>query len=287
MVVQSSREKLADDDGTGSRVETGNAVSKVCAVLRSIGARSPQRLSEIAASTGLNKVTALRIIDTLITEGFVKRAGEGKRGYARGRELLAFAVKTETTPDLLELAKPSLIRLADLSEDTTLLSVRSGVEAVCIDRQIGNFPIRANYLDLGSRRPLGVGAGSLALLAWLPDREIDAILAANETRLSHYPDLSASMIYREITVSRRQGYVFLLDRVVPKMGAIGVPLLDAAGQVVAALSIAALSERLLERRETLRDALLYERDLILHHMNEDDTFGSVAEGYRRGPKTRS
>lgn len=276
MVVDDSREQLSDNGRSGSTVESGNAVSKVCAILRTIGARSPQRLSEISASTGLNKVTTLRIIDTLIAEGFVKRAGENKRGYERGRELLALAVKAGISLDLRDLAKPSLVRLAALSEDTTLLSVRSGVEAVCIDRQTGTFPIRANYLDLGSRRPLGVGAGSTALLAWLQDREIDAILAANETRFADYPNLSASIIRREIAMSRRQGYVFLLDRVVPKMGAIGVPLFDLSGQVVAALSIAALSERLLEKREALRDALLHERDLILRQMNEDGAGGRQA-----------
>lgn len=263
-----TRERLSGSAGSGSAAESRNATSKVCAILRTIGATSPQRLSEIAASTGLNKVTTLRIVDTLIGEGFVKRAADAKRGYARGRELLVLAAGTRPSPDLRDLAKPSLIRLSDLSADTTLLSVRSGIEAVCIDRQIGTFPIRANYLDLGSRRPLGVGAGSMALLAWLHDREIDAILAANETRLADYPHLSNPIIREEIAISRRQGYVFLLDRVVPKMGAIAVPLLDPSGQVVAAISIAALSERLLEQREALRDSLLHERDLILREMDE-------------------
>lgn len=248
------------------RPEVGNAVSKVCAVLRTIGARSPQRLSEISASTGLNKVTALRIIETLIAEGFVERADGKKPGYARGHEFLALSASAGRSPDLRELAKPSLVRLADLSEDTALLSVCSGIESVCIDRQIGTFPIRANYLDLGSRRPLGVGAGAMALLAWLPEREIAAILTANEPRLAPYPRLPVAVIREEIAASRERGFVFLLDRVIDKMGAIGVPLRDPQGQVIGALSIAALSERLLARRDMLRDALLREQDLIRREM---------------------
>ena len=47
-----------------------NAIQKVCAVLRALGGHAPLRLSELTVATGLNKVTALRILDTLIEEGF-------------------------------------------------------------------------------------------------------------------------------------------------------------------------------------------------------------------------
>lgn len=106
----------------------------------------------------------------------------------------------------------------------------------------------------------------MALLAWLPEREIAAILTANEPRLAPYPRLPVAVIREEIAASRERGFVFLLDRVIDKMGAIGVPLRDPQGQVIGALSIAALSERLLARRDMLRDALLREQDLIRREM---------------------
>lgn len=248
----------------------GNAVQKVCALLRAVAAGPPRRLSELSAATGLNKVTALRILDTLAGEGFVRRSADG-RGYEPGPETLALAAATGTSADLRAIARPSLVRLADLSEDTVLLSVRSGVEAVCVDREIGAFPIRANYLDIGSRRPLGIGAGSLALLVRLPEREIDAILEVLAPRLAAYPLLPEAEIRAEIRAARERGYVVILDRVIPKMGGIGVPVVDRAGRVVAALSIAALSERLRERAAPLGEALLREAELIGAHLS-----GSIA-----------
>ena len=164
----------------------GNSVQKVCALLRALAGGPPQRLSELSATTGLNKVTALRILNILAREGFVVRAPDG-RGYEPGPEIVALGASTGLSHDVREVARPSLVRLADLSEDTVLLSIRSGVEAVCLDREIGAFPIRANYLDIGSRRPLGIGAGSLALLVRLPDPEIDAILGVLADRLAAYP----------------------------------------------------------------------------------------------------
>jgi DNA-binding IclR family transcriptional regulator len=244
---------------------TTNATQKVCTILRALSARSPQRLAEISAWTGLNKVTVLRILETLIEEGFVKREPDG-RGFARGAEFLVLAASAGRSYDIRGLARPSLVRLADLSEDTALLSVRSGNESVCVDRQVGSFPIRANYLDIGSRRPLGVGAGSLAILAWLPEREVEAVLGVVGPHLAPYPRITVEVIRELIAESRARGCVVLLDRVVDRMAAIGVPILSQTGAVIGALSIAALTERIAERSDTLCAALLREADLIRREM---------------------
>ncbi len=244
--------------------EDGRAASsaaKTCAILRAFAARSPLRLTDIAAATGLNKVTALRIVETLIEEGFVAREAQG-RGFARGREILALAATAGRPDDIRALARPSLVRLAALSGDTVILSVRSGPDSVCLDREVGSFPIRANYLEIGSRRPLGVGAGALALLSALPDREIEAVLDASGARLAPYPRLDAATLRDLVAESRARGHVLLLDRVVDRMGAIGIPVLDDAGTVAAALSIAALTERIVERADALAAALRREADLV-------------------------
>jgi DNA-binding IclR family transcriptional regulator len=254
----------ARDDASEEPAPPGgepNAVQKVCALMRALAAPTPRRLTDLSAETGLNKVTALRILDTLAQEGFAARAPDGRR-WRLGPELTALAASSGRPDDLRALARPSLVRLAELSGDTVLLSVRSGVEAVCIDREIGSYPIRANYLDVGSRRPLGVGAGSMALLAWLPDREIEAILGIVVQRLGPYPRLGLPEIREAVLAARARGHVVLLDSVVDTMGAIGVPVRDASGRTVAALSIAALTTRLREREAMLAEALRREADLM-------------------------
>ena len=61
-------------------------------------------------------------------------------------------------------------RLAERTQDTVFLSARDRDEAVCLERVIGDYPIKTLTLSIGDRRPLGVGAGSLALLSALSDR---------------------------------------------------------------------------------------------------------------------
>jgi len=131
-----------------------------------------------------------------------------------------------------------------------------------VDKEVGSFPIRANYLDIGSRRPLGLGAGAMALLAWQSEAEIEAILPLVEQRLPLSPKVSMTWLKNEIDRSRERGYSLFLNMLVDRMGAIGVPIFGADGRAVAALSIAALSDRLSSRMDQLVDMLKREAEII-------------------------
>src|SRR5580704_13955070 len=179
-----------------------NAIQKVCAILRVLAQRSPLRLTEIADATSLNKATTLRILASLIEEGFVSRVA-GAKTYELGQEARVMAVGARRSVDIAELAQPSLLRLSERSADTALLSVRSGVEALYLARSVGSHPLQPNYLQIGSRRPLGVGAGSLALMVWLPDAEIEAIIEVLIPRLAKSPRITPKYLRERITAARK------------------------------------------------------------------------------------
>jgi len=244
-----------------ARTSPINAVQKACRILRSLSNPDASRLSEIANITSLNKATALRILDILAREGFVERE-EATKSWSLGAEAYLLGTAASRRHNLRERARPSLVRLAAATSDTILLSVRSGLEAVCIDREIGDYPIRANYLDIGSRRPLGVGAGSMALLAWLPDAEIEAVLTLIKPTLVTYAKLNVKWVEREVEQSRARGYTLVLNQIIPRMGGIGVPVLGPDGHPIAGLSIAALSERISPRLDELAASLRKEAQQI-------------------------
>ncbi len=231
-----------------------SSVQKACRILGVLADTGRARLTEISVKATLNKVTTLRILEVLAREGYVER-DESNKTYRLGDQSLVLASAARTRDDLRARARTSLVRLAALSEDTVLLSVRQGCESVCIDRETGGFPIRAAYLDVGSRRPLGVGAGALAVFAWLPDDELEALLDEAAPKLAAYPGFSVESIWRDIQVARVKGYTILLNRVVERMGAIGMPIIGLDGRPFAALSIAALSDRLVAREHELVAAL--------------------------------
>lgn len=242
-----------------------NAIQKVCAILRVLAQNSPLRLTEIADATSLNKATTLRILGSLIEEGFVSRVA-GAKTYELGQEARVMAISARRTVDIAELAQPSLLRLSERSADTALLSVRSGVEALYLARSVGSHPLQPNYLQIGSRRPLGVGAGSLALMVWLPDAEIEAIIEVLIPRLAKSPRITPKYLRERIIAARKHGHTLLLDAAYPGMGGVGVPVRDDTGQVVAALSIGASSDRIRRRETELAEMLKKEVQILTRAM---------------------
>jgi DNA-binding IclR family transcriptional regulator len=238
-----------------------NAIGKVCAIFRTLSSAAPLRLNEISERTGFNRVTTLRILDELVAHRFLARAGSPPR-YSLGPEAVAMAAASSVTQDVRTTARPSLVRLASSSEDTVLLSVRSGVESICVDRIVGTFPIQATYLQIGSRRWLGVGAGSMALLAWLPTTERESVLDVVSQRLQSYPRIDRSVLSQHIESAVDRGYVKMLDIVVDRIGGIGYPIRNREGEVIAAISVAALTERIVEREAELAAILRREANAI-------------------------
>ncbi len=226
-------------------------------ILRVMSEGSNARLTDIAAAAGLDKATTSRLLESLVRDGFVSRDSE-TRQFALGPELMVLGAAALRRFDPRPLVRPSLMRLTAQFEDSVVLSIPSGIESLCIDVEEGTYPIRANYLRVGSRRPLGVGAGSLALLAWMPNDEREAALEILIGQLQHYPRIDEDLLHERIRQAQDKGYAVLLDVVVERMGGIAVPIFDVTGRPVAAISIAALNDRILSREAAMGQALMRE-----------------------------
>ncbi|MBN9428403.1 MAG: helix-turn-helix domain-containing protein [Burkholderiales bacterium] len=237
-----------------------SSVRKACRILKALASADQQRLTVLAEATGLDKATLLRLLEMLSEEGYVERDDTSKR-YSMGVEARVLGVASLARFDPRPLAQPSLLRLADRFEDTILLSIPSGSESVCAAFEVGRFPIRANYLGVGGRRLLGVGAGSLALLAALPTAECEAVLPAIRAGLANHPRVTAALVEKKLEEARTLGYAITLDIVVDQMGGIGVAIPGPDGRPLAALSIAALSKRIEARRDEIVQSLKREAEL--------------------------
>lgn len=231
----------AEKQGEGAAVKTIDRAARLLTALARDGDRGTM-LSELSRRTGLGKGTVHRLLGALSDVGFVSQDAASRRyRLGIGLELLS---GTARHGRVAALASPLLERIAGETADTAFASVRDGFAAVCVGREVGSFPIRTLSLDVGNRRPLGVGSGSLALLAFLPDAEIERIIAGNQRWLSEYPGFEAGDLSEMIEETRRYGFSFNDGRVVPGMNAVGVPVLDAENRPIAALSVAAIADRL-------------------------------------------
>jgi DNA-binding IclR family transcriptional regulator len=234
----------------GSRSGT-QSIERVVDVLRVIASRGRRgmRVGEVVATSGLAEATCFRMLRRLELEGMVDRDPHTKK-YFLGPLLYEFGLLARPRYRLAQLCDASLHRLAEFTQDTVYLSERSGLEAVCANRALGDFPIKSISLDIGIRRPLGVGAGGLAILCSLPPAEAQAIVEANAHRYEKFALFTADFLYGAIAEGRAQGYCFLDGVVTPGTASMGVAF--PPHNPVAAISVAAISGRLQpERREAI------------------------------------
>lgn len=222
-------------------VKTVDRVATILRLLSQAG-EGGHRLSDIAERAGLGKTTAHRLLGALVQVGLANQDLKSKR-YTLGSAAAALG-RAASLHQVDILIRPVLRRLARETEDTVFASVREGLAAVCIGREAGSFPIRTLTLDEGDRRPLGVGAGSLALLAFLPDGEINTIIDRNRRWLQDYSSFTPEVLRSLVARTRETGFALNEGRIVPAMQAIGVPVLAQDGRPAAALSLAAIRDRM-------------------------------------------
>lgn len=231
-----------------------SSIQKTCRILSSLVDPNVTRLTDIARVSDLDMSTCLRILKDLEIENFVERDPESKH-YTLGTQVYVMHQAMVKGLCPITLAKPSLIRLAKNHLDTVILSTQMGWESICLDICFGDYPIRANYLQVGSHRPLGVGAGSLALLASVSESERHEILPFIVKSLDRYPDFSYAYLLEKVEETKANGYAVLLDVVVERMGGISMAIKGPDGSPLAAISIAALSERITQRELELAASL--------------------------------
>jgi len=242
----------------GETIGGTQSLERAIELLRIVAGHSGRgvRLVDIVERSGLTKPTVHRLLQALERQGLVTQ-GDGDRLYHLGPEAFVLGTLASERYGIHRVALPSLLRLAGASEDTCFLSVRRDTHVVCLHREEGAFPIRTHVLRAGDRHPLGVGAGSLAILSCLPDREIDEVLSANAAELaSRYPDYSVDVLRREVQLTRARGYALNGGLLQTGSWGVGVAVLNRQGRCEGALSIAAIETRLTAPRRDQMAALL-------------------------------
>jgi len=222
-----------------------SAVSRLFAVLRSLGEtpEGGERVTQLAERVGLSQPTTHRLLRSLVDEGMVEQDGRSKR-YRLSLDFFALAARAGQTGNLREVVRPSLLRLSASLGDSLFLLARSGFDAICLDRSEGPFPIRTFTGDIGGRVALGVGQGSLAILAFLPEEERETVIRYNLPRLRDFHLYDEVLLRSEVENVRKLGYAGRNTGVLQGMAGVAVPILDREGRAVAALSVATISDRL-------------------------------------------
>jgi DNA-binding IclR family transcriptional regulator len=213
--------------------------------------------TQAARLAGLPRATAHRLLDSLAIEGLVDRDHTTGRWFL-GPETYVLGAAAASRYDITREARGSVQRLATATGESAFFSVRRGDETVVLLREDGSFPIRSFVLYEGARFPLGVVSAGLAVLAYLPQREIEDYLARVELA-TRWGDAHAAPAVRErLVATRAQGWAINPGLVVEGSWGMAAAVFDSGGSPAWALTLTGIEPRFRSERQPELGRLLLE-----------------------------
>lgn len=211
-------------------------------------------IGQISAKTVLPKPTVYRLLSSLRNHQWIEQ--DEKSGlYRLGYRLNILGAIARSQMDLRRSALPLMQRLAQSSKETVNLNVVEGCERICIELVEGSHGIR-NFVKLGTRNSLLHGASGHALLAHLPEEEIQAILNQD------YEGVSRRLLEEEIRLIRQRGYAVTYSNRVSGACGISAPIFGQSGKLVAGLTVSGPEDRIKENEQKIvRELVLGAREL--------------------------
>jgi len=228
-------------------MSTVQSLDRAIELLRLISAnyREGERLSDLVKASQLAQPTVHRLLKQLVEGGLVMQ--DADRRYRLGHFAYELGLAAASHFGLRQQCAPFLARISQETGDTAFLVVRSGTDSFCLDRQSGSFPIQVLTVEVGKRRPLGIGGGGLALLSFMPEAELPAVLTRIAPQLTPYGGLTRAILLKLVMQARQRGYAAITDYAVAGVTSVGVPIRDRTGQVLGAISVSAIASRMADR----------------------------------------
>lgn len=228
--------------------ETNSTVLKAAELLRLFLSHSQLSLPQMVKLSGQPKTSVHRMLCSLEETGFVRRTADG--GYELGFVLLQFGQAVVDRLDIRKVSLPVMQRLRLEIGEAVNLIVRDGNEAIYVEKVDTTEPVRV-YTAIGRRAPLYGGACPRILLTYMPEEELEVYL--NHTKLERFADNTITdmqQLRNIIAQDRANGYTISHSELYNYTSAVGAPIFDHSGNIVAGLSIVGPENRY--REENLR-----------------------------------
>lgn len=231
-----------------SALEGVSVLGKISALLESLSAREQATAAELAELLDEPRSSVHRMIRQLHDIGWIEPAG-ARGQWSIGLHLFRLGSSAVQRMDVRRAALPHMRELHELTGETVFLVIQRGMDAVCIERIEGRR-VHSIALVLGGAMPLHAGAGPMSLLAWLDDEQHRQWLVhaaengLEPMNLSVPPTVSG--VEEQLRETRKRGYAISDRNVTPGIAAVGAPVFDYRGELIAAVSVSGIAESILD-----------------------------------------
>ncbi len=242
-------------EGAGS----SKSLQKALRILLHMGTNGAEMgVTQLAAALGLNKTTVYRLLNAMEKFALIEKNTDTER-YRLGlklHELGARAVESRTLPGE---SRRFLLELSQRTKESVSLAVPNPGGVICLDRVDSAHTVITVRTPIGGRFPAHCTAAGKAVLAYLPQREADAILFQQGLpRFTPSTRTRMSEVKENLRLIRQRGYSLDEQELERGLSGVAIPVLFRGNRLVAAVGIAGPTLRFQGKELTQKIAMAKE-----------------------------
>ena len=203
--------------------------------------KGPASLKDLAGIAGLDKATAYRLLTSLREKNLVQRVDNNK--YGLGPACVFFAEAFRDNFTIRERFGPHVKKLVELTGESAFYCERFQ-ENSCVTIERWESPNQTRTMsETGVVRPLYSGCSGQAILAMLPEKEMQTAISGKPlVRYTRFSPTSIMQLRRKIIDTRRHGYAVSIQERTLFTSGVAAPIFDHSS-VIGSLGILGPNER--------------------------------------------
>ncbi len=231
------------------------SVIKTFQILEQFTREEPElTINDIAKPTGMNRSTVFRFLNSLQSLGIIERTNEGF--YKLGIRLFELGIRVDVNQSIVEKAQPYLRDLSNKVQESTCLSIRDRVDALCLMNEESVQNIRIDT-PAGARNPMYCTSMGKAILAFMDSEFIDLYFDITELKARASNTITTESELREDLARISKSLVsFDIEEFAADVYCVGTPVFDVNQHPVAAISVSGLKSRMIDRSDEISTAVL-------------------------------
>lgn len=210
---------------------------------------------QAAEALGINMTTCYHLVDTLMSRGYLVRAGHGQLRVGVALAGLSAAFVEQSRP--LALLSPVVEDLRGRSQESVFLAVWDGDDVILLLFLEGPQHLTVSGFSPGFRGFAHARCSGKAILAYLPSAELDQYFANHElvARTPH-SITDEGQFRRQLDEVRIRGWACETEEFTVGICSLGAPFFGADGRVLGALSLAVPVARFAEATDRCSKAVV-------------------------------
>lgn len=226
-------------------------------LLGAVGSRrSGISMAGLVEHLGVPRSTVYRILNSLLAHRFIVRKEGGL--FALGPRIHELAGNSPPNRDwtwLVRLAAPIIQQIAADLGEAVKLGVLDGDGVVTI-HAVSSEAEHGLAVRIGHRTPLHIGGTGKVVLAFMPEEEVDKLLAGHLMAYTPASITNPKALRATLKTIRERGYAEDSGEMTQSIRSFAAPVFDGGNAVLGAVSVPFLGEVEPERADAIREAVL-------------------------------